>query len=1188
MKYMNVQRFHGLADSRMPHASGSIPVTGISEAPDMALATILERSLGYRFYPHFHPYPDELIKRLIKGSMQGLQNADTEYMDEPLPQSTRVKMPDGRLVTLPDDISISIDGGSPVTLPSRSLMSSPEGTEVELLEDITIPSLDGSSEIYPLGTRAKLVSVKPKPSLYEELFSTERYNPSTLVTPPRPVKDLDFTPSGAYSVYNWELLYHVPLTIAIHLSKNQRFEEAMRWFHFVFDPTDDSDGPTPERFWKARPFQHTDVKLIEEVLVNLVTGTDPDLRFMTLNCINAWMNSPFRPHQVARYRQTPYMFKTVMAYLDNLIAWGDSLFRDDSRESINEAMQLYVLAANLLGERPQAVPKKGEIRPQTYANLKRDLAAFGTVLRDAEDILAHDSSPLPGTETDIERYNALRSIGHALYFCVPRNDKLLGYWDTVADRLFKIRNSLNIQGIFRQLPLFEPPIDPALLAKATAAGLDVGTIVSGVNQPLPLVRFQFLIQKAAEICQEVKSLGNNLLAAIEKEDNEAIALLRTNHEICILKNTQLVKDQNLQEVMKNCEGLQKSYDNAVERYKYYERLLDRGSWALSNIDPELLEVDALRTIRFEIAQDIEELEEAGGIKISPTELEEMTNLRSAHGNQKTGGEFDSRAAFFGTIPNFSLNTQPFGVGFSTSFGGSNVAAGLNSVSNYYKTEAMVDTYSANRAIKIASYERREQEWIFQSNQAKLEILQVHKQILASEIRKQIAEKEIENHDHQIQYAEEIEQFLRGEETTIGDNLHQKKSTQGFYAWMKREVKGLYGQVFQFAFDIAKKAERALQHELADHSQSFLRFGHLAGKEGLLAGENLYLDIKRMEMAYHDLHRREYELTKHVSLMQVDPLAMIRLRETGSCTVALPESLFDMDCPGHYFRRIKSVALSIPCVSGPYSSVNCTLTLQKSSIRIKSQLNDSNGYKREGCGDPRFDDHYGSLQSIVTSSGQNDTGMFETNLHDERYLPFENSGVISEWRLQLPANPSNTEPSEPCQFDYNTISDVILHIRYTAREGGEPLRTAAITHLNTCIDEAQAAGSLRFFSVRHEFPTEWARFKAIEASPEAQAFPLTIKPGNEHYPFWSMSRLDTVRWVDVFIRSSDNSEVGIAQEAGPDLEGEPNFETIDGDLGLLKTGRLGWQPDSPTDKFTLYLNRNNIDDLYLVFAWGSGT
>ena len=76
-------------------------------------------------------------------------------------------------------------------------------------------------------------------------------------------------------------------------------------------------------------------------------------------------------------------------------------------------------------------------------------------------------------------------------------------------------------------------------------------------------------------------------------------------------------------------------------------------------------------------------------------------------------------------------------------------------------------------------------------------------------------------------------------------------------------------------------------------------------------------------------------------------------------------------------------------------------------------------------------YFGSLQSIVTSSAQNDSGLFETNLRDQRYLPFENSGVISEWQLQLPANPSKGDPPH---FDYDTISDVILHLHYTAWEG----------------------------------------------------------------------------------------------------------------------------------------------------------
>src|SRR4030095_10732875 len=139
-------------------------------------------------------------------------------------------------------------------------------------------------------------------------------------------------------------------------------------------------------------------------------------------------------------------------------------------------------------------------------NLRADLDKFGNVLQELEADIPFDFAPHPGDASDIERLSTLRSLGNTLYFCVPRNDKLLGYWDTVADRLFKIHNSLNIQGIFRQLPLFEPPIDPALLARAAAAGLDVGAIVSGLSQPLPLVRFEFLIQKAAELCQEVKAL----------------------------------------------------------------------------------------------------------------------------------------------------------------------------------------------------------------------------------------------------------------------------------------------------------------------------------------------------------------------------------------------------------------------------------------------------------------------------------------------------------------------------------------------------------------------------------------------------------------------------------------------------------------------------------------------------------
>ena len=135
----------------------------------------------------------------------------------------------------------------------------------------------------------------------------------------------------------------------------------------------------------------------------------------------------------------------------------------------------------------------------------------------------------------------------------------------------------------------------------------------------------------------------------------------------------------------------------------------------------------------------------------------------------------------------------------------------------------------------------------------------------------------------------------------------KKTNQAFYAWMKREVKGLYSPVLPARLRRGQEGRAGPAARAGQPGAELLQFGYLAGKEGLLAGEKLYLDIKRMEMAYHDLNQREYELTKHVSLLQVDPLALLQLRATGRCTVALPEELFDLDGPGHYFRRIKSVA-----------------------------------------------------------------------------------------------------------------------------------------------------------------------------------------------------------------------------------------------------------------------------------------
>ena len=88
-------------------------------------------------------------------------------------------------------------------------------------------------------------------------------------------------------------------------------------------------------------------------------------------------------------------------------------------------------------------------------------------------------------------------------------------WDTVSDRLFKIRHCMHLEEVGRQLPLFDPPIDPGALIRAAAAGVDISTVLIDMSAPLPLYRFTFRVLRAQDVCNEVKALGSAMLAALE-------------------------------------------------------------------------------------------------------------------------------------------------------------------------------------------------------------------------------------------------------------------------------------------------------------------------------------------------------------------------------------------------------------------------------------------------------------------------------------------------------------------------------------------------------------------------------------------------------------------------------------------------------------------------------------------------
>jgi hypothetical protein len=887
-----------------------------------------------------------------------------------------------------------------------------------------------------------------QPTFWVVDSGTEDYYPKEVV---------DFSPAGAYSCYNWELFYHAVLFIANSLSRNQRFAEARDWYHFIFNPIGTESavagGSPMSKYWITKPFfERTDPQYKQQRIDNIlrmlagdtsVLGYSPQAKKDLEDQVLDWRTNPFEPHRIANYRTVAYQKTVVMKYLDNLIAWGDYLFRQDSMESTNEATQLYIMAAEILGPKPKKVPPQAKPPLETFNELETKFDVFSNALVEVEnlipvmpgdDVAGDDPAPLP-----------------MLYFCIPYNEKLLSYWDIVADRLYKLRHCMNIEGVVRQLSLFEPPIDPAALVKAVAAGLSISSAIADLSAPLPLYRFNILLQKANEVCGDVKALGSALLSALEKNDAEALALLRQSQELRLLEAVKSVRTMQIEEAKQNVEAAKKAKELGEIRKKYYETrdFMTGGEIAAMALNGVSLGVHVVGTV-----MDIL----GGALAAIP--------------------DFDIGASGFGGSPVVKIKTG--GVSFSKVC--ELAARGL------YQTSTILDK-TAGIVSTVASYQRRKDDWDFQRDLAIKEIEQSEKSIAAAELRVTLAEKELENQVLQIDNSKAIDEFMRS-----------KYTNQQLYTWQISQISGVYFQSYRLAYDLAKRAERCFRFELGTQDgSSFINFGYWDSlKKGLLSGEKLQYDLRRLESAYLEQNRREYELTKNISLSLLDPFALVKLRETGRCFISLPEYIFDLDFPGHYFRRIKSVSLTLPCVVGPYTTLSCTLRLLKNSIRINT-TNGDDGYPHNvdddglPADDSRFVENNVPVKSIAASTAQNDSGMFEVSFQDSRYLPFEGAGAVSSWLLELFNDSSEDFGKALRQFDYSTITDVILHVKYTAREDAGPFKSAAIQNLRDYLELDDTTPSFRFFDLRQEFPTQWYRFLNPANPANGNIFELEMAP-----------------------------------------------------------------------------------------------
>ena len=131
-------------------------------------------------------------------------------------------------------------------------------------------------------------------------------------------------------------------------------------------------------------------------------------------------------------------------------------------------------------------------------------------------------------------------------------------------------------------------------------------------------------------------------------------------------------------------------------------------------------------------------------------------------------------------------------------------------------------------------------------------------------------------------------------------------------------------------------------------------------------------------------------------------------------------------------------------------------------------------------------------------------------------------------------------------------------------------------------------------MRHEFPTEWAKFRNVTigaggATPTA-ALSFNLLP--QHYPFWAQRLLGpaSIKQIQFLAEMTDgSSSANIYGNAGGTGSSDPlATNPTYGNLvaGNIKNSVASWPP-SPTGSFNFFFDHNQMKDLWMAITWGKG-
>jgi hypothetical protein len=197
----------------------------------------------------------------------------------------------------------------------------------------------------------------------------------------------------------------------------------------------------------------------------------------------------------------------------------------------------------------------------------------------------------------------------------------------------------------------------------------------------------------------------------------------------------------------------------------------------------------------------------------------------------------------------------------------------------------------------------------------------------------------------------------------------------------------------------------------------------------------------------------------------------------------------------------------------------------------------------------------AVNAIATSGGQNDSGVFELSFRDERYLPFEGAGAISGWALELFNDAGNPDFGKPLrQFDYDTIADAVLHVKFTAREDAGRFKDGAMAHLRDRLKTPDPAPGAVILDWRRDFPGEWNRFLHPTQPPNGNVFAIEVAPNL--FPVRDQDKKLAIEKIQILARCAQSGEYRVTLAAPADaanLISKPEYGGLhEGKLTVPKT------------------------------------